>query len=112
MARYDFIATYMLANKRNGTLYLGVTSDLFTRVVLHREGKEQGFAQRYGCRTLVWFERHAYMRDAIDRPVALRWPNDVVELTIDYLPARKIAGVDDRGRIVIWSTDIDPPKDE
>lgn len=74
MARYDFIATYMLANKRNGTLYLGVTSDLFTRVVLHREGKEQGFAQRYGCRTLVWFERHAYMRDAIDRETQLkRW---------------------------------------
>ncbi len=74
MARYDLIATYMMASQRNGTLYLGVTSDLITRAYMHQQGQTPGFAQKYGCKTLVWYERHDYMRDAIDRETQLkRW---------------------------------------
>jgi putative endonuclease len=74
MARYDFIAVYILASKRNGTLYTGVTSDLLLRVLLHREGKVAGFAREYGCKILVWYEQHNYMREAIKREKQIkRW---------------------------------------
>ena len=74
MARYDFIAVYMLASQRNGTLYTGVTSDLIARISLHRDGKVAGFTQKYGCKTLVWFEQHNYMHEAIKREKQVkRW---------------------------------------
>ena len=74
MARYDFIAVYILASKRNGTLYTGVTSDLPPRVQLHREGQVPGFTQTYGCKLLVWFEQHNYMHEAIKREKQIkRW---------------------------------------
>ena len=65
MARYDFIAVYILASQRNGTLYTGVSSDLVPRVQLHREGKIEGFTQKYGCTLLVWYEQHEVMHAAI-----------------------------------------------
>lgn len=46
---------YIMANRRNGTLYLGVTSDLIKRVYEHRNGQVPGFTKRYGCKLLVWF---------------------------------------------------------
>ena len=46
-------AVYVMANRRNGTLYVGVTSDLVRRAWEHREGLQAGFTQRYGCRLLV-----------------------------------------------------------
>ena len=55
---------YLLASKRNGTLYLGVTSDLSVRVAQHRSGVVPGFARDYGCAILVWFERHDTIEDA------------------------------------------------
>ena len=58
---------YMLANRRNGTLYCGVTSDLARRSYEHREALLPGFTTRYGCKSLVWYERHASMIEAIDR---------------------------------------------
>jgi putative endonuclease len=60
-------AVYILANKRNGTLYTGVTSDLRQRVWQHREGVTGGFTQRHGCKLLVWYELHATMEYAITR---------------------------------------------
>jgi putative endonuclease len=57
---------YLMANKRNGTTYAGITSDLIKRVWQHREGLG-GFATRYGCKRLVWFEQHATMEYAITR---------------------------------------------
>ena len=57
---------YLMANRRNGTLYAGVTSDLVQRVWQHREG-QGGFSARYDCRLLVWFEQHATMEHAILR---------------------------------------------
>jgi putative endonuclease len=54
-----------MASARNGTLYVGVTSELFTRVQQHKLGVFEGFSKRYGCKTLVWFETHATMLEAI-----------------------------------------------
>jgi putative endonuclease len=57
----------MMANKRNGTIYTGVTSDLPKRVWQHREETFDGFTKRYGCKMLVWFEPHETMESAILR---------------------------------------------
>ena len=46
---------YLMASKRNGTLYLGVTSDLPKRAYQHRTGAGEGFASKYGCSRLVWY---------------------------------------------------------
>jgi putative endonuclease len=47
---------YIMASRRNGTLYLGVTSDLPGRVYQHRQGLVGGFTKRYGCKQLVWYQ--------------------------------------------------------
>ncbi len=60
-------AVYIIANKRNGTLYTGVTSNLVQRVWQHREGTDDGFTKRYGCKILVWFEMAETMEWAIAR---------------------------------------------
>jgi putative endonuclease len=57
----------MMASKRNGTLYTGVTSNLVGRVWQHREGQVKGFTKRYGCKLLVWYETHDRMEQAIFR---------------------------------------------
>ena len=56
-----------MANRRNGTLYVGVTSDLPKRIWQHREGGIEGFTTRYGCKLLVWFELGGSMESAILR---------------------------------------------
>ncbi|UYO50024.1 GIY-YIG nuclease family protein [Rhodopseudomonas palustris] len=58
---------YIVASRRNGTLYVGVTSDLPKRVYEHREGLVDGFTKKYGCRLLVWYESHETMLEAITR---------------------------------------------
>ena len=58
---------YMMTNKRNGTLYVGVTSDLLQRAYQHRESLVPGFTARYGCKLLVRYERHEEMTAAIAR---------------------------------------------
>ena len=60
-------AVYIVANRRNGTLYTGVTSDLVQRVWQHRESAIPGFTSRYGCGMLVWYELHEDMTAAIAR---------------------------------------------
>jgi predicted GIY-YIG superfamily endonuclease len=60
-------AVYVMANKRNGTLYTGVTADLLRRVHQHRQQLMPGFSSRYGCTLLVWYERHDEMPAAIAR---------------------------------------------
>ncbi|WP_294172651.1 GIY-YIG nuclease family protein [uncultured Sphingomonas sp.] len=59
--------TYLLASQRNGTLYVGVTSNLLTRIHKHRFGLLPGFTRDYGVELLVWFEQHATMEAAIGR---------------------------------------------
>ena len=56
-----------MASKRNGTLYIGVTSDLPGRVWQHREGTFDGFTKQYGCKMLVWFAAFDRVEDAIRR---------------------------------------------
>ena len=56
---------YMMTNKRNGTLYAGVTSDLPKRAFEHREGVVKGFSKKYDCKMLVWYELHETMIAAI-----------------------------------------------
>ncbi len=64
----DFQPTvYLLASRRNGTLYVGVTSDLMKRLHEHRDGLIEGFTKDYGVKRLVWFEQHASMEAAILR---------------------------------------------
>lgn len=58
---------YLMANRQNGAVYSGVTSDLPQRVWQHREGAVEGFTKRYGCKLLVWYEQHATMEEAIVR---------------------------------------------
>lgn len=58
---------YIMASKRNGTLYTGVTSDLGRRVYEHREELVRGFTTRYGCKLLVWYEPCDRMDTAIAR---------------------------------------------
>jgi putative endonuclease len=58
---------YIMASRLNGTLYVGVTSDLPQRAWQHREGLIAGFTKRYGCKFLVWFEKYETMHDAIAR---------------------------------------------
>jgi len=58
---------YIMASKPNGTLYIGVTSNLLKRAWEHREGIADGFTKRYGCKLLVWFEVHDRIEEAIIR---------------------------------------------
>jgi putative endonuclease len=60
-------AVYIMANRRNGTLYMGVTSNLSQRVWQHREGIVPGFTSRYTCKLLVWYEQYDDMASAIVR---------------------------------------------
>ncbi len=60
-------AVYILASQRNGTLYVGVTSNLASRIEAHRSRMVDGFTEKYGVKTLVYFELHADMYDAIQR---------------------------------------------
>ncbi|MGI9307407.1 MAG: GIY-YIG nuclease family protein [Gammaproteobacteria bacterium] len=60
-------AVYIITNKRNGTLYTGVTGNLPYRIWLHKEGKIKGFAQKYGLKLLAYYELHGRTADAIVR---------------------------------------------
>ena len=63
---------YIMTNKRNGVLYVGVTNDLTRRAYEHREGLIEGFTKRYGLKRLVYYERHDEMRNAIQREKAIK----------------------------------------
>lgn len=77
-------AVYLLASRRNGTLYAGVTSNLLTRVYKHRNGLLPGFTRDYGVKLLVWFELHATMESAIVREKRIKkwnraWKLELIE---------------------------------
>ena len=63
---------YMLASKRNGTLYLGVTSDIVKRVWQHKNGLAEGFTRKYGIKYLVYYEIHEDAENAIKRERQLK----------------------------------------
>lgn len=75
---------YILVNRRNGTLYVGVTSDLVKRVWQHKDNVVEGFTKRYGVHMLVWFELHENMPAAIAREKAIKewrrkWKLELIE---------------------------------
>ncbi len=63
---------YILASKKNGTLYTGVTSNLIKRVWEHKNELAGGFSKTYGVHDLVWFEIHETMESAIAREKLLK----------------------------------------
>ncbi len=63
---------YIITNKRNGTLYTGVTSDLIKRVGQHKEGSVEGFSSKYALNMLVWYEVHDDINEAIKREKQLK----------------------------------------
>ena len=73
---------YIMANKRNGTLYAGVTSDLPKRAFEHREGLVKGFSKKYDCKMLVWYELHETMVDAIAREKQIKAGNRAKKLKL------------------------------
>ena len=75
---------YILANGRNGTIYIGVTSDLLKRVWQHKEGFADGFTRKYGIKQLVWYESHGEMYQAITREKQIKawqraWKVELIE---------------------------------
>ncbi len=77
---------YILASQKNGTLYIGVTSDMARRIEEHKSGTVPGFTEKYGVHRLIWYEDHFDMRDAIKREKALKgwnrqWKIDLIEKT-------------------------------
>ena len=77
-------AVYILASQRNGTLYIGVTSDLVKRIWEHKNNFVEGFTKRYGVRRLVWYELHDSMVSAIEREKRLKewkraWKLELIE---------------------------------
>jgi putative endonuclease len=75
-------AVYIMASKRNGTLYTGVTSDLRKRVFEHRSDAIEGFTKRYGVHNLVYFELHENMFEAITREKQIKKWNRAWKLRI------------------------------
>jgi len=75
-------AVYIVASRRNGTLYIGVTSDLVKRVWQHRNANVKGFTAKYGVHLLVYFEMHDDMRNAITREKQLKKWNRAWKLAL------------------------------
>ena len=77
-------AVYILASKRNGTLYTGVTSNLVKRIWEHKNDTTEGFTKKYGVHTLVYFELHQTMLEAITREKQIKkwnrqWKINLIE---------------------------------
>lgn len=75
---------YILASQRNGTLYIGITSDLTTRIWQHKNDLVEGFTRKHQVHTLVWFEQHQTMESAIQREKAQKkwkraWKLELIE---------------------------------
>jgi putative endonuclease len=77
-------AVYIMASKKNGTLYVGVTSNLVKRIWEHKNNMVEGFTKRYGVHQLVWYELHASMESALAREKRLKdwkrsWKLELIE---------------------------------
>jgi putative endonuclease len=75
---------YILASKKNGTLYVGVTSDLVQRVWQHKNDFAEGFTKEHQVHTLVWYEVHETMESAIAREKSIKawkrlWKLELIE---------------------------------
>jgi len=75
LTRSHFV--YLLASRRRGTLYVGVTNDLLKRVWQHKQGLVEGFTKRYGIKTLVWYEQTDSIESAMTREKQIKkWNRD------------------------------------
>ena len=77
-------SVYILASRKNGTLYVGVTSKLIQRIWKHKRSVVPGFTQRYGVHDLVWYELHETMVTAIAREKSIKewrrqWKIELIE---------------------------------
>ena len=77
---------YLLASRKNGTLYTGVTSNLIQRIWQHKNDQTDGFTKRYGVHLLIWYELHEVMESAIAREKAIKewkraWKLELIEAT-------------------------------
>jgi putative endonuclease len=77
-------SVYIMASRRNGTLYVGVTNHLGARALQHRNGVGSQFTAKYGVKTLVWYEHYGDVRDAIAREKQLKkwerkWKLELIE---------------------------------
>ncbi|HEY3778031.1 MAG TPA: GIY-YIG nuclease family protein [Rhizomicrobium sp.] len=77
---------YILANRRNGTLYTSVTGNIPERVWAHREGRGSDFVKKYNVTRLVWFEEHPLYANAIQRETSIKrwkrkWKLELIEKT-------------------------------
>ncbi|APY00410.1 GIY-YIG nuclease family protein [Lacinutrix venerupis] len=75
---------YILSNKKNGTLYIGVTNDLERRIFEHKKKLIEGFTKKYGLNKLIYFEQFQYINDAIEREKQLKnwnrsWKIELIE---------------------------------
>jgi len=73
---------YMLTNKPQGTLYVGVTSDLIKRIWQHKNNVFEGFSGKYHLHTLVWFEQHASLDAAILREKQIKGGSRLKKITL------------------------------
>ena len=79
-------SVYIMSNGRNGTLYVGVSSNLVQRVWQHKAELSGGFTKEYGLHTLVWYEAHDTMESAIGREKRIKewrrdWKRRLIERT-------------------------------
>jgi putative endonuclease len=82
----QYFIVYILASKRNGTLYTGSTDDLMGRVWEHKEKIHKGFTSKYGIDTLVWYEPHdtrdsAFIRERQIKEWKRQWKLSLIETT-------------------------------
>ena len=75
---------YILARKRNGTPYIGVTTDLSARVHAYRTGPGSAFTKKYGVKRLVWYETYHMVADAIQQETTMKhwlrkWKLELIE---------------------------------
>jgi len=79
-------AVYMMASRRRGTLYVGVTSALYNRVCDHKNKTFKGFTERYDVSLLVWYEHHQTMEEGIRREKQIKaWKRDWKIKTIEIM---------------------------
>ena len=107
-----FPAVYIAASKKNGTLYIGVTSALWQRICDHKNGRFDGFTRKYGVSQLVWYEHHHSMASAIHREKRLKtWLRSwKIELIGGFNPEWRDLHdeIDPIGTLVAYAEDSEP----
>jgi len=84
MVTFKIYYVYILASKRNGTLYIGITNNLKRRIFEHKSKHVKGFTKKYNVNQLVYFEQHTDVREALTREKRLKkwnrsWKLELIE---------------------------------